>query len=181
MIDRAVKVRAAVVLVAPQHRLSELPDISDFWPVLVHESGHLLIAHRLGMEVKKLEVLSDGGYSHINFDNARLVDELTVLLSGETVEVEIFGCQVLPRIHVGTTDRERLYLAVAKAGPIGQQELFVARQKAKKLVRMHRGTIIRLATELLAIATDEGVMVDGPRLADLLDADGSAILRRAPV
>jgi hypothetical protein len=153
----------------------------DLWPILVHEGSHLLISHRLGLEVKKLEVLADGGYSHINFDNARLVDELTVLLAGETAEVEIFGRHVLPRVHAGTTDRERLYLAVAKAGAIGQQELFVARQRVVKLVRGHCGAIVRLATELLAIATEEGVMVDGPRLAALLDADGSAILRKAAV
>jgi fumarate hydratase class II len=64
---------------------------------------------------------------------------------------------------------------------MGEQELFVARQKVVKLVRAHRGAIIRLATDLLAIATDEGVMVDGPRLAALLDADGSGILRRVAV
>jgi len=157
---------------------------ADLMPILIHESAHVTVANRLGLFVKRLEITIDGdrvdGFSFIDYDSTRLSNYLTVLLSGEISEVEIFGRQVLPRVHAGS-DRERLYLAVAKAGPPGQQELFVARQKAARLVRMHRGTIIRLATELLAIATDNGVMVEGPRLAGLLDADGSAILRRAAV
>jgi hypothetical protein len=157
---------------------------TDFWPILVHESAHVTIANRLGLFVKRVEVTIDGeqvdGFSFIDYDSARLSNYLTVLLAGETAEEEVFGCQVLPRVHA-RSDRERLHQAVAKAGPLGQQELFVARQKAKKLVRMHRGAIIRLATELLAIATDAGMMVEGPQLAGLLDVDGSAILRRAAV
>jgi len=56
----------------------------------------------------------------------------------KTAEVEVFGREILPRVHAGS-DRERLYLAVARAGPLGQQELFVARQKVVGLVRAHRG------------------------------------------
>jgi hypothetical protein len=153
---------------------------ADLWAVFVHESGHLVTAHRLGLPVNSVEIREEGGHSDIKFSQGRLGDYMVGLLSGETAEVEVFGRQMLPRVHAGS-DRERLYLAVVRAGALGQQELFVARQKVKRLVHMHRGAIIRLATELLAIATDEGVMVDGPRLADLLDADGSAILRRAAV
>ncbi len=146
---------------------------ADLWAVFIHESGHLIVGARIGLPVNSVEIREEGGHSDIKFSQGRLGDYLVTLLAGETAEVEIFGCQMLPRVHAGS-DRERLYLAVARA-------LFVARQKVKRMVGQHRGAIVRLATELLAIATDEGVMVEGPRLADLLDVDGSAILRRAAV
>jgi hypothetical protein len=155
----------------------------------VHEASHLVIAHRIGMKVKKLEVLADGGYSHHDHEHARLVDYLTMLLAGETAEVEVFGCQVLPRTHPGS-DRERLYLAVAKAGAIGQQELFVARQKVVRLVRTHRATIIGLASQIMDIVhrdtaarpwADLDVSIENDHLAGLLDVDGAGVLRRAAV
>lgn len=152
----------------------------DLWPVAVHEAAHLVAGWMLGLEIRGVEIHDEGGHSHITFSRGRLRDYLVTLLAGEVAEEEVFGRQVLPRVHAGS-DRERLYLAVARAGPAGQQELFVARQKVKKLVHTHRGAIIRLATELLAIATDAGLVMDGERLAGLLDADGSAILRRAAV
>ena len=79
-------------------------------------------------------------------------------------------------MHIGS-DRERLYLEVAKACPTGQRALTVARQTTTRLVRVHRPSIIGLARELLAIATGDGVTVEGDALAALLDADGSEILR----
>jgi hypothetical protein len=155
----------------------------NLWPIFVHESAHVLCAHRLGLVVKRIEVtIADGStfVDFVNYDHASLSNYFTVLLAGETAEVEVFGRHVLPRVHAGS-DRERLYRLVAKAGPLGQQELFIARQKVKRLVRTHRGAIVRLASELLATATADGVVVEGPRLAALLDVDGAGILHRAAV
>lgn len=156
----------------------------DFWPMLVHESAHATLGQRLGLIVKKIEVTIDGdrldATTFIDYSKSSLSNYLTVLLAGEEAEQQVFGRHVLPRVHSGS-DRERLYLAVVKAGAVGRQELFVARQKAARLVRMHRPSIIRLAGELLGIATDTGLMVEGQQLAAMLDADGSAILRRAIV
>lgn len=157
---------------------------ADFSFVLTHESGHLIAAHRIGLLVKKIEITVEGervdGYSHIDLDGGRLVDQLAVLLAGEETEQQVFGRHVLPRVHANS-DRSRLYLEVVRAGPQGQQALVIARQKIAKLVRVHRRSIIRLANELLALATDAGVAVEGQQLDELLDADGSAILRRAAV
>jgi hypothetical protein len=136
--------------------------------------------------VRKVEILTDGGFSYINFDNARLVDHLTVMLAGEEAEQAVFGHHALPRLHTGS-DRERLYVLAAKAGPMGQQELMVARQKAKRLVRAHRFAIIQLAVELQTIVyveaqgrwDDLDVSISGDQLGALLDVGGSGILRRA--
>jgi hypothetical protein len=152
--------------------------------VVLHESAHCVVASRLGLAVKRIELVwengSLNGYSHIR-QGSKLADWLTVRLAGETVEVEVFGEFKLSRHHQGS-DREGLYLDVVRAGKAGDQALFVARQKVVRAVHVHRGSIIQLAHDLLAIvaqAQGADVMVEGNELTRLLDVDGSAILRLA--
>jgi hypothetical protein len=152
--------------------------------VVLHESAHCVVASRLGLAVKRIELVWENGalngYSHIR-EGAKLADWLTVRLAGETVETEVFGEFKLSRHHAGS-DREGLYREVVHAGSMGEQALFVARQKVVRLVHVHRGAILQLSHSLLALvdhAQGADVTVEGDELARLLDVDGSAILRLA--
>ena len=153
----------------------------DGWPFLIHEAAHCLIGHRLNLKVKRIEICyEEGGYSFIE-EGSNLTRWLTMLLSGERAEVEFFGRQMLPRMHA-RSDRERLYQAVVKAGRMGEQALFVARQQAPKLVRIHRGPILQLSHDLLALvhqAQGADVVVEGDELVRLLGGPDVAILRLA--
>jgi hypothetical protein len=156
------------------------------WAVIVHEAAHLTIGARLGLDVHKVGFIWEdeglNGYSHIA-EGSRLSNWLTVLLAGEIAEVEFFGKQVLPRVHVGS-DRERLYRAVTRAGRMGEQAHLVAKQQCPRLVHTHRASVLQLSHDLLALVHDaqgQSVLVKGPQLAALLDVDGSAILRRTAV
>jgi hypothetical protein len=154
------------------------------WAVVIHEASHCVIGNRLGLLVKRVEFVWENGalngYSHIR-EGSKLTDWLVTLLAGETAETEIFGKQVLPRMHA-RSDREQLYLAVVRAGRMGDQALFVARQQAPRMVRVHRGAILQLSHDLLALvhhAQGQDVSVEGDELARLLGGPDVAILRLA--
>lgn len=184
---------------ANRHRIDNAcVTINPFdWAVIVHEAAHLTIgASRLGLEARRVEfvwengVWEDGdvfttdglnGYSRI-IEGPKLTSWLVMLLAGETAERAIFGRHMLPRHHPGS-DRERLYDAVVRAGRMGQQALFVARQQAPRLVHVHRGAILQLAHDLGTLvdrAQGADVCVEGDELGRLLGPD-VAILRRAAV
>lgn len=159
-------------------------NVPDVWPVVVHEAAHCVIANRLGQLVKRIEIRYEGGtvngYSHVR-EGSKLGDWLVTLLAGEVAEVQFFGKQVLPRVHA-RSDREQLYQAVVRAGLMGEQALFVARQQVVKLVRVHRGAIIQASHGLLALvdqAQGEDVSVEGDELVRLLGGDHVGILRLA--
>jgi hypothetical protein len=152
--------------------------------VVLHESAHCVVASRLGLAVKRIELVWENGalngYSHIR-EGTKLADWLTVRLAGETVEVEVFGGFVLQRHHQGS-DREGLYRDVVHAGRMGEQALFVARQKVVRLVHVHRGAILQLSHDLLALvhqAQGADVTVEGQQLVGLLGGDQVAVLRLA--
>jgi hypothetical protein len=157
------------------------------WPLVVHESAHCVVASRLGLVVQRVEICADGGASDVkegtrltnwSAPSVVLTDWLTCLLSGEVAEVEFFGKMMLPRVHAGS-DRERLYRAVVHAGRLGEQCLFVARQRCPKLVHAHRGQILQLAHDLLARvhqAQGADVTVEADELVRLL-GDDVAVLR----
>lgn len=155
------------------------------WAVICHEAGHIVLAHRLGLLTKWVDLTwQDGGLNGYTFivEGRKLSAYMTVLLAGEVSEVEVLGRQVLGRTHAGS-DRETLYRCVVRHGSAGEQALVVARQQAPRMVRQHRAAILQLSHDLLAIvaqAQGADVTVEGQQLAGLLDADGSAILRLAP-
>jgi hypothetical protein len=156
----------------------------DLMAIAIHEAAHLTIASRLGLDVRKVEIRFENGvpngYSSI-IEASKLTDWLTVLLAGETAEVEVFGRQMLPRVHA-RSDREELYRCVVRAGRMGEQCLIMARQKVVKLVHIHRPAIIGLGYDLLARvdhAQGADVTVEGDDLVRMLGGPDVAILRLA--
>ena len=155
---------------------------SDY-AVCIHESAHVVLASKLGLVTRKLELNWENGwlfgYTSI-IEGPRLSNYLTVLLSGEVAETEIFGKFMLPRHHAGS-DREQLFRAVVHAGRAGEQAHVVAKQTAPRLVRVHKPLIVGLAHDLMAIvaqAQGQDVTVEGDELARLL-GDDVAVLRLA--
>jgi hypothetical protein len=151
--------------------------------VVLHESAHCVVASRLGLHVARIELVWENGalngYSHIR-QGSKLADWLTVRLAGEVAEVEVFGEFKLSRHHQGS-DREGLYLDVVKAGRAGEQALFVARQKVARAVHVHRGSIIQMAHDLLALvaqAQGSDVTVEADDLSRMM-GDDVAVLRLA--
>lgn len=162
-------------------------ELADLWPILVHESGHCVVAHRRGMRVTRLEIVDEGGglngYSFIDHEQARLSDYLAVLLAGSEAEREILGHDLGRGPHP-RSDVERIEQAVSQAGLMGRQELMQASQKARRLVRTYHRAIVGLAGALMEIAYRgmvggrwADVCVDGDQLATLLGGDELAILR----
>lgn len=157
---------------------------SDF-AVCVDEASHIVLANRLGLQVKWVDLTwQDGGLNGYTFivEGPKLASYLTVLLAGEVGQTEIFGRQILGRTYAGS-DRETLYRFVVRHGSAGEQALVVARQTCPRLVRAHAGAIRQLANDLLvrvAQAQGDDVTVEGEELARLLGGDDVAILKLAP-
>jgi ATP-dependent Zn protease len=165
----------------------ERPDVAVLRALAVHESGHLVIASRLGMHVRKVELAGTDagldGYSHVDHSRARLVDWIAVLLSGQVAEQFIIGAQAATRPHLNS-DAERIALAMAQASP-GQRAM--AEQKAWSMVRSHSRPISGLAAALVdrIVTTCDvsqvfEISVGGGELVELLGGSAVvAILRSA--
>ncbi len=153
------------------------------WAVICHESAHVVLAHRLGLLVKWVDLTwQDGGLNGYTFivEGRKLSDYLVCLLAGETAEVECLGRQILGRTHAGS-DRELLYRLVVRHGSAGEQAHFVAKQQVRRMVRQHRGVILEVAhglLELVGQAQGADVTVETDDLSRMM-GDDVAILKLA--
>ncbi len=157
--------------------------------IVAHEAGHCVAAVKLGMPVRKIEIVAvpDGldGYSHVAIEHARLIDYVVMILSGAAAEHDVMRFKADSRPH-SYSDGQRISDAIAKVGQ-GQQAWFMASatQQARRLVRVHRPTVLALAGVLFEKCVRAGqpwdaleVTLESDELADAL-GDTALLLRRA--
>ena len=161
--------------------------IDDLRFLCVHESGHAVVAQRAGLVIRKIELEIElenlDGYTFIaDFDQARPNIQLAVLLSGEESERQILGAEI-PKRLLDNGDQQRVGAVLALLDRrLWTSALAQARQQSKRMVQIHRGTILNVANALMercAVAGGPGARLDGAALAEVLGGPAVAILRAA--
>jgi hypothetical protein len=160
--------------------------------LVAHESGHCVIAAKLGMAVSKIEITigPDGldGFSFIEHQHAKVSDFLVMLLAGDAAERDVMGFASDARPH-DRSDDQRIAQAIAKVGH-GQRNFMMsaARQSASRLIHAHRPTVLNVASALFEKCVRSGqpwdalnVALEGDELNALLLGETGALLaiRRA--
>jgi hypothetical protein len=157
--------------------------------IVTHEAGHAVTGVVLGMAVRKIEVTGspDGldGYSYVDHEHARLNDYMVMLLSGAAAEQDVMGFKADSRPH-HRSDEWRIAEAIARVDR-GQRAWFTASatQQARRLVRVHRPTVLALAGALFekCVRADQPwdaleVTLTGDELGAAL-GDTALLVRRA--
>ena len=168
------------------------PDVSILRSIAAHEAGHCVAAVKLGMLVRKIEIIAtpDGldGYSHVDHEHSRLIDYVAMILSGAAAESNVMGFKAASRPH-SNSDDQRISEAIAKVGHSQRALLMaMATQKAQRLVRTHRPTVLTLAGALFERCVRTGqnwdaleVTLTSDELIELLGGDETALLLRRAV
>jgi hypothetical protein len=158
-------------------------NIDDLRALAVHESGHAVISQRLGLVVTATEIDRHDGFTFVmDQDRARPNVQLALLMAGVAAEREILGIEMVMRPH-DNSDQQRIADVLALIDRrLWPSVLAQARQQAQRMVRVHRGTIFKVANALLercAGAGEPRARLEGDALAELLGGPAVAILRAA--
>jgi len=141
------------------------------------------------MPVRQIEIVGgpDGpdGFTFIDHEHARLNAYLVMLLSGAGAELDVMGFKAGSRPHANS-DEWRISEAIARVDR-GQRAWFMASatQQARRLVHVHRPTVLAVAERLFEKCAQAGQHWDALEVVltgDELDAalgDTALLVRRA--
>jgi hypothetical protein len=161
----------------------EYPDMDGLRGLAVHESGHGVCATNLGLVVTSIEIDGFNGSTFVrDYAWARPNVRLFVLMAGVEAERQCLRTEMVMRPH-DNSDRQRVADVLAL---IDRREwpfaLAQARQGARRMVRTHRSTVLRVANALLercAVAGEPRGRLDGDALIEALGGAEIAVLRAA--
>jgi hypothetical protein len=161
----------------------EVPVLDDLRALALHESAHASVATTFGLIVTAIEIDYLDGFTFIaDHDRARPNVRLAVLMAGDEGEREFLGREMAQR-PLDNSDQHRIADVLAlidrRQWPFA---LAQARGSARRMVQIHRSTILKVANALLercAVAGEPRGRLDGDALADLLGGPAVAILRAA--